>query len=563
MKKITSLLVMLCVFTIAFAQQRRNVYVNPIKNNTELQKSTANRLYKKGVLGLTKARTLAVTAGDHDLTPGSEEAAAYDYILTMNVNKIDATDIVGEINETVDAVKGLLGKKTDDKKERTPKYETTIYTDIVLADAATGEKVYGTQILSSSRNEDKNVGFFDATNSFNDKLLDMTDDAFQITGEIIEATDVDKKGKVKKVRAQIGSNNGSRKDLWFNLYKVTNGQRELLGVAKCEQVLNGDESILSVTGKKGGDKALNDALSNLDGSYTITATSRSKGGLAHDFGLDKHKFQRERAPYLDPVGRSAKPRVAFMNIETSDPSFENKMNDVTDMILKAYGDASGIEIVPKIYKSVADAKADGIDGLVEFTVDVAKRKSEPAKNYKGEAYTKHITNLYFTVTAVDVANNSWIDMLSTYTYGDGDSKDKADLSAVSLVKDKLKNFSEDAFPVSCSVLEAKKSNEKKQEVKEISVNAGTAMGLRKGMIFDIYEQRKEGGDDARFLIAEGKVKGDGLIAGEAILSVKGKNDGDRRLFELIQNFNEDTDIILISKANHGVFGFLDNVMGIE
>lgn len=563
MKKIIFFLLFLCVVAGMSAQQRRAIYVDPVQNNTDLRDNIANRLYKKGVLGLTKARTIAVTAGDHKMTPGSEEALNYDYILTPTVSKIDATDIVGDIKEVVGGVKELFGKKSDDKSDRKPRYTTTIYTDIVITDAKTGEKVYSTQLACQSTNEDKNVGYFDAANGFNGTMLDMADDVFKITGEVIEATEVDKKGKVKKVRAQIGSKAGARKDLWFDLYKVTDGQSELLGAAKCEQVLNGDESILSVTGKKGGDKALNDALSNIDGSYTITVASRSKGGLAHDFGFDKHKFQSARAPYLDPVGRNGKTKVAFIDIESYDQSMNGRLKDVTDMILKALGEATAIEVVPKIYGSVADAKAEGVDGLLSFTVDMVTRTSEPGKNYKGEAVTKYTTKMYYTLTAVDVNNNTWIDMLSSDYSSTEESQDKADLATISHIDDKVKNFSEDAFPVSCTVLEAKKANDKKFEVKEISVNAGTAYGLRKGMIFDIYEQRKEGGDDARFLIAEGKVKGDGLTATEAILSVKGKNDGDKALYDLIKNMNEDTELILISKANHGVFGFIDNVMGIE
>ncbi len=557
------MLMLVCVVTIAMAQQRRAIYVNPVQNNTELKDNIANRLYKKGVLGLTKARTIAVTTGDRAMKPGSEEAQPYDYILTMTVNKIDATDLVGEVKDAIGGVKEIFGKKSDSNSQRKPRYTTTIYTDITITDAKSGEKVYSTVLTSQSSDEDKNVGYFDAANGFHGTMLDMADDVFKIGGDVIEATEVDKKGKVKKVRVQVGSKDGARKDLWFDLYKVTDGKKEMLGAAKCEQVLNGEESILSVTGKKGGDKALNDALSNLDGSYTLTAVSCSKSGLMHDFGFDKHKFQSARAPYLDPVGRAGKPKVAFIDIEAYDQSMNGRMKEISDMLLGSLGDASGIEIVPKVYNSVAEANADGIDGLLSLVIDMVTRKSEPGKNYKGEAVTKYTTKMYYTLSAIDVKNNSWIDMLSSDKQSTEESQDKADLSAISGLKDKVKNFSEDAFPVACTVMEAKKVNEKKKEVKEISVNAGTAEGLRKGMIFDVFEQRKEGGDDARFLIAEGKVKGDGLTAGEAILSIKGKNDGDKILLDLIQNMNEDTEIILISKANHGVFGFIDNVLGIE
>lgn len=563
MKKIISLFVLLCVITIASAQQMRNVYVNPVKNNTELEERTLNRLYKKGVLGLTKARTISTTTGDHVMTPGSDESLGYNYILTMTVDKIDATDLVGEAKDAINGVKELFGKKSDSNEKRKPNYTTTIYTKVQIDDAKTGERVYEVDLVNQAADENKNVGYFQATNDFDYTMLDMADDAFKVSGEVVEATDVNKKGEVKKARVKVGSKDGARKDLWFDLYKVQDGNRELLGTAKCEQVLNSDESIISVTGKKGGDKQLNEALSNLDGSYTITAISRAKGGFMRDNfkGFDKIKFKSPRPAYLDPVGRTGKPKIAFMNVECADKSIAGQEKVLQNMILKALDKATALEVVPTLYKSVEDARADGIDGLVEVTLDMVERDTEQTKNSKGETKTKYKSKLYFSVTGIDVANNRWIDMLSKYQLGSADSRDKADADAIEMMDDDIKNFCEDVFPVSCTIMSAEKTNEKKKEVKEASINIGTALGLRKGMIFDIYEQRKEGGDDSRFLIGEGKVKGDKLLANEAIISIKGKNDGDKILFDLIQNMNEDTEIILISKANHGLGGFLDNVLG--
>lgn len=79
---------------------------------------------------------------------------------------------------------------------------------------------------------------------------------------------------------------------------------------------------------------------------------------------------------------------------------------------------------------------------------------------------------------------------------------------------------------------------------------GTDMGVKKGMAFDIYEQRAEGGADSRFLLGEGKVEKEGLNPHEAILKVKGKNNGDKKLYELLQNADENTSIILVSKASY-------------
>ena len=112
MKKLISLILFLCVVAMANAQERRNVYVNPLENNTSLKATTAGRLYKKGILGLTKANTIAVTQGDHVMTPGSDEAKEYDYILTISVDKIDAVDVKKELKDAVGEIGKLLGGKS-------------------------------------------------------------------------------------------------------------------------------------------------------------------------------------------------------------------------------------------------------------------------------------------------------------------------------------------------------------------------------------------------------------------------------------------------------------------
>lgn len=563
MKKILlSLLLLVCVTSVAMAQYRRQIYVNPLQNNSELSSTTANRLYKKGMLGLTKSRSIAVTRGEQVLPPGQAAGEVYDYILTFTIDNADAVDVRAELKDAVKEIAGIFGSKsngssTNDK----PNYQATISTTVTIVNAATGEKVYETDLVCSASNEDKNLGWLEATGNYDLAALDMADDAFTIIGEVLEAVEVDKKGKVKKVRVQAGSNNGARKDLWFDLYMNVGGQKTFMGNAKCEQVLNGEESVLSVTSKKDGDKALNEALSNLDGSYTITAESRAKGGFMRKNlkTFDKIKFKSERPSYLDPAGRGTKAKVAFYNIEAASSTVAPK--DLMDMVLHAANKAAGIEVVPTLYSSVDAAREAGIDGLIEVSVDMMQRSSEQKKNYKGEPYTEYKSKMYYSISGIDVAGNKQIDMLSKYELGNSSkTAADADTDALNDAIEDVQHFCEDVFPISCNIMEALKTNEKKQEVKEASIDAGTAMGVDKGMIFDIFEQRSEGGDDARFLIGEGKVKG-GLDLNECVISIKGKNDGDKKLFDLIKNLSEDTEIILISKANHGFGGFLDNIVG--
>ena len=72
-------------------------------------------------------------------------------------------------------------------------------------------------------------------------------------------------------------------------------------------------------------------------------------------------------------------------------------------------------------------------------------------------------------------------------------------------------------------------------------------------IWVLKRARKEGDDESRFLLGEGKVEKDQLSETEAILKVKGKNNGDQRLFDLQQNIDENTVIVLVSKASYDIF----------
>lgn len=539
MKKI--IIATFCAIFFAFmaAAEASKVYVNPLNNSANANSVIAKRLYKKALLGLTKAKTISIVSGDANLAPGSDDAMNYDYIMTIDLS--DAT--ISEAN----SIGNLLGTLGSSKKD--PDWEGKLTTNIFIVNAKTGTEVFKVTLAPRANNKDKDTALFNATNNFDYDMTDMTDDAFRISGEIVEATEVDKKNVVKKMRIQVGSKDGARKGQAFEVYKVAGTAMESLGAAKCEQVLSADESILSFAGKKDADKRLSELIQNNDGSYTIEAVSRSKNSFVHSNfpGIDKMFSKEGRPDYMDPFNRTSKPKVAFLAVEINDNAFSAQKNNFQQAVLKGLMNLPSIELVATIYPNVEAARNAGIDGLVDISID----KVTKSTNNTSDGKTQYQTEILYTVAGIDVANNKWIDMKSFSGLGTStEGSAKADSDALTLMDNRVQKFCEDLFPIAAMIVNPEEV--KKDEVKKVRINVGTDMGVKKGMAFDIYEQRKEGGAEARFLLGEGKAEKNGLEANSAILKVKGKNDGHKKLYQLLQNADENTEIVLISKASYSI-----------
>lgn len=539
MKKI--LFSILCVFlTISASATVRSVYVNPIRNESNADNVVVKRLYKKALLGLTKAKTISVSSGSSRVVPGSAEAKNYDYILDIRLTSSEISE-ANTLSNLLDAFSSTKNNETD--------WEGKLSTDIIIVDSKTGEQVFKTTMTPTAVNKDKQLATFYATNNFDYDMTDMTDDAFRIRGEVLEGIEFDKKNNVKKVRSQIGLKDGARKDQAFELYKVMGNDRELIGMAKCEQVLNNDESILSIRGKKDADRVVSDLIQNLDGSYRIEALSRSKNGFLHNNfqGLDKMFTNEGRSHYLDPFNRSVKPKIAFLAVEINDKDFYSQKDNFEKSVVEGMSNVATIELVKKIYPSVESAREAGLDGLIEITIDKVFNTTETNK----EGKTVYKTEVLYTLAGIDVVSNKWIDMKSFSELGSSqENKTKSNANALTILDNTVQKYSEDLFPVAASIIADTES--KNGAVKKASINVGTKMGVKKGMLFDIYEQRAEGGSDSRFFLGEGKVEKDGLTADESVIKITGKNDGDKKLFELLRNMDEDTQIILISKASYDI-----------
>lgn len=546
MKKLLSLLICALLTLAAFANTSK-VYVNALQNEANADGVIAGRLYKKGILGLTRAKTISVASGK-TIKPGSAEVAEYGYDYIMDVILTNATiEEAGTLNNLAGAARDLFGKSS---ANQSVDWAGTLVTDIIIYDAAGGTPLFKKTLKPTANNKDKGMALFNATNNFDVDMTDMIDDVFRVTGEVTEATQVDKKNIVKKVRVGVGATDGARKNQAYQLYKVTGDNKELIGAAKCEYVLGDNEAILTINGAKGADKAISELIQNNDGSYKIMATSCSRTGFTHEVfqGLDKMFTADGRAAYMDPFGRESKVKVGVMGLAINDPHFANQQKEFTQRVVNGLSDVSTVTLnTAKMYPSAADARDAGLDGLVDVTIDKVITGTEQDR----EGKTIYKSEIFYTIAGLDVANNRWIEMKSYHTHGSStENPTKANADALGLMDDFVKKFGEDVFPVAASIINSEEVDPKKGSVKKVSINAGTDMGLKKGMRFDIYEQRADGDADTRFLLAEGTVEKDRLSPTEAIVKVNGKDDGEKKLYDLLQNADENTKIVLISKAHY-------------
>lgn len=540
MKKILLTLVCILAMAVSAVAEVKTVYVNPIRNDAGVDAVIAKRLYKKALLGLTKAKTIAVSSGPSVITAGTPDATKYDFIMNLTIKEAPIVE--------AGTVGNLLGALSSSSQQQ-PDWEGRLVTEIEVLHGPSALEAFKTTRQPRSTNKDKGMALFNATNNFDYDMTDLTDDAFRVWGTVGEPFEVDKKNIVKSVRVDIGSKNGARRNQMFEIFKVTGDKEEPVGFGKCEQVLNDSESVISINGKKGADKVITELIQNRDGSYNIEVYSRSKNSFLHSNfqGLDKMFTNEGRSHYLDPFGRSAKPTVAFLAVEVNDSKFASQKDNFQNAVVEGMENVPTINLVRTVYPTVEAAGQAGIDGLIEITVD--KVFNTTGKTAEGK--TKYETEILYTLAGIDVAGNRWIDMKSYHGLGDSDeSYAKANADALTLLDGNVQKFSEDVFPVAAKVLYPEEI--KNNSAKKVRVNVGTDMGLKKGMNFDIYEQRSDGGADSRILLGEGKVEKDGLTPGEAILKIKGKNKGDEKLATLLQNANDNIEIVAISKAGYDI-----------
>lgn len=540
MKTKIMLFALVALFACVTSQaQKYKLYVNPVKSQVNFSTNNSRRLTTSIMTGLSKAKHVVVVRGE---TQKSNEALkAEGYMMVLNPVVVSAS--VAQDEE-------LLSSKKKDTY--TAKIEVAFQEVSLITDANATVNYSG-----SGNDKDPQMAYYKAAESFIESALDLADETLVIGGDILDVEKQNDDKEAKLVRVGIGGSEGIRSDMMFDVYKVNQtgdamylkalkGEGTKIGKARCEQVLSATEALLKVYGSKDGDVAVFDALQNMDGTYSIVVVSRAKSswGKMGKGITDALSAKKERGSYYEPdLSRTSKLKVGLLGCEAGNSNVSS--SDVKVLLNKA---VEGLEKVttisfdPTIYGTIEAAKKAGLDGVIDISFDNKEEGTEKTKDGK----TRYTLNVAISVAGINAQTGEWIEMRPYEQPWSDDKKDEMLTKAIDGLSDDVKKFAEDVFPVAGLVVDANEI--KKDKVKSANINIGSNVGVRKNMMFDIYVQYKDGGADSRFQLGTGKVKGD-PAADSAVINVKGKQDGDKRMYELLQNKDENLEIVVISRAH--------------
>lgn len=546
---------LLCCCISAQAQRGR-LYVNPIQARIDVDNNTSKRIQRSVLLGLSRAKHVVVTHGSVAKDNATLQAEGYDFALTPVI-----------VKASVEQDTELLSDKKKDS------YTASQEVSFVLTVLASGRQTASPYTTSAS-DKYSQMASYKAAEKFTEGAIDFVDEKLVLTGTILEVVSLDSKDKeAKQVRVDIGSSDGIRKGMMFDVYKAAGdkdaaeaaalqGNATLLGKARCEQIVNANESYLKVYGSKDGDMAVLEALQNMvdDTSYNIVVVSRAIGewGKVGKGIADAVTAKKERGNYYEPdFSRVAKLRVGLMGCTSGNSNVSS--SDVELLLknaVKALGKVTTIDFTSTAYSSVEQAQAAGLDGLIDISFDNKEEGTERTKDGK----TNYTVNVAISLAGINVHTGEWLEMRSYEQPYSGEDRSSLLTKSVEGLADDIKKFAEDVYPVAGTIVEI--TEIKKNKAKKASINIGSNVGVRKNMMFDIYEQTLDGDAESRILLGTGKVSGD-PAADSAIINVKGSNDGDSRLLELIQNQDGTIEAVIISRAHIDRLGtMLDNLGGL-
>lgn len=550
MKK--SLLLAMCLLVgLLVNAQKPKIYLQPITHSCDISTATNNRVQNAIVYGMSNARTIIMTKGDKKLDAKTLKAQGYDLALQMDIKKC-------EVKRT-DPLFGMKSTASDGKTNQADielSVKATKLTDNVQDISAMTLSGLGT----NDKSED--VALLQASYDFMTSAKQYVDDNIPVYAFFIDGTEQSNEdGEVKNAIVNVGSARGIRKGLMFRVYKVGAGDKvEELGKARAEQVLSATETLVYVYGRKDGDKKIFSALQNSDGTTKIMLQSRSEayfGVLGDQLSQIVSGHEEKGETYPAQIGRTVKPTIGLIKASLMDNSsssgdldkfLDSAMSGVLDCSTVKVGDVTG---------DLATARQKGYPAAIELALD----HIDIASNAK-DGKTTYTATVDASACAVDVNTGAWINMRLFQRTGSDEDKEKAKANAFSNLKTDYRKFLEDVFPVAGLLTDEVEA--KKDKVQAGWINIGSNLGVQKGMMFDIYKQLKDVGEDSREFLGTGKVTKD-VEANRAYIKVKGSKNGDEKIYQLLQNSTDDNvQIVVVSRAKiDRVSTFLDGVKSVK
>lgn len=533
MKK--SLLLAMCLLvSLLVNAQKPKVYLQPISHSCDISTATYNRVQNAIVYGMSSARTIILTKGEKKLDDQTLKAQGYDMALQLTVTKCE-----------VKREKPLLSKaNTSDGKTNQASIELSVKATQLTSNV---EAISATTLSGSASDDNSNdLALLKATYDFMSSSKQFVDNNIPIYALFVDGTEQSNEdNEVKKANITVGSARGVRKGLMFRVYKVdANNNVEELGKARAERVLSANETEVFIYGRKDGDKKVFDALQNSDGTTKIMLQSRAEGffGVLGDQASQMFKGREEKGEiYQAELGRTAKLNVGLLKASASDNTASSTdVNNFQKAALEGINNCSTINVGDA--NDLATCQQKGYPVAVEMLLDHIDIQSSKTK----EGKTEYTATIDASACAIDVNTGAWINMRLFQETGTNEDKEKAKESAFNLMKTDYRKFMEDVFPVAGLLTDDVEA--KKEKVQSGWINIGSTLGVEKGMMFDIYKQLKDVGEDSREFLGTGKVTKE-VEANRANIKIKGSNDGDKKIYNLLTNSTDDNvQIVVVSRA---------------
>lgn len=532
-KTILSMLMLFCVvYGNSQTPTKTKIYFNPITytNGSNVSQAECYSAKTNFLMGISKAKQVSITPGSKKIDLKAAAQRGFNFILNANVKSI-----------TVEEDK--LFSKSDSKN-----YSGKCILEYTLISVKTGKTVLNGEISGVSSDENESVARFESTTKLNNDALSVIDSAFPLVATQVNIEEADD-NQVKTVIVNVGSDAGARKDMMFIIQKTIDNKTTDLATARLEQILGKNSSRLKVYSKKGGDIMLLNAMNNADEYTHITAKSRALNDLAaigkdmlKDFGITQ---EDKGDSYPSDINRTNKLKVALYNMVSIAQLPDGAKKALTSAFSEGMSDCSTIVSGSTNAQTIEDAAAEGWNGLIDVTITNASYKRGPdvkTKDGTKESYRGYVS---LSIYAINAATLTGINLRNISENASGNTPEEAITKAFKSIRQPVKKFFEDVFPVVARLETVTKFNKKGTEAKEAALSIGTALGVEKNTKFDIFKQNLSVGEDSREKIGHGEIKKDPEQA-SSILVIQ---SGEKEIAKILQSGDPDVGIIVVSRGH--------------
>lgn len=225
------------------------------------------------------------------------------------------------------------------------------------------------------------------------------------------------------------------------------------------------------------------------------------------------------------------------------------MNNLRNEIMQGIIEKKRVDVTDATSLTLPEGKAERLKALkekdfeylIEGTLNsVDQKKSSDGKNF--------IAEVNYTLTIIDV-NSGLTKSSDTYkdSWNIGNTSEEAVLKAVEQARKRMAKFVDDKFKVEAIIKALDQIDEKKGAVKSCYITIGSAAGIEKGQIFEVFANVKIAGEDVEKKIGEVKAK---EVMSPTLTLCDVKNGGE----EIKKTFEGGITMTVVSRAKKDILG---------